>query len=79
MNNNDEVAKKMMDLVLDVYRYAGENNLDITSKEDIAKALTTIKPEGAETVDIDTLVEGLVAFDRMAKDAMAKRQKTENN
>ena len=79
MNNNDEAAQKMMDLVMNVYSYANENNLDITSKEDISKALTALKPEEAETVNIDILIEGLVAFDKKGKDAAAKSQKPENN
>lgn len=79
MNNNDEAAKEMMDLVMDVTRYAHENSLDITNKEDVMKTLEAVRPEKVNTVNLDTLVEGLVAFDQMAKTEQAKRQEPENN
>ncbi len=79
MNNNDEAAKELMNLVLDVSKYARENNLDITSKIDVRKILTIIRPDEADEVNLDTLIEGLVAFDKMAKTEAEKRQKPESN
>ena len=79
MNSNDEVAKELMNLVLDVSKYAHENNLDITSKIDVRKILIIIRPDETDSVNLDTLIEGLVAFDKMAKDEAAKRQKLESN
>lgn len=75
MNNQDEIAEEMASLVLDVYRYALANNQDITSKVDVRKILTIIRPDEADTVNLDTLIEGLVAFDKMTKTELAKRAK----
>ncbi len=74
MNNEDKVAEETMNLVLKVHRYAHAHNLDITSKEDITKILTVIRPENSSEVDIDILIQGLVAFDRMTKTELAKRR-----
>lgn len=75
MNNQDKIAEEMASLVLDVYRYALDNNLDITNQEEVKKAVDTLKPELAQEIDIDTLVQGLIAFDRMTKTELAKRVK----
>lgn len=76
MNNQDKIAEEMASLVLDVYRYAIQNNQDITSKVDIRKILTYIRPDEADGVNIEALIEGLVAFDRMTKAELAKRAKS---
>lgn len=77
MDDNDKKAKELMDIVMEVYEYARNNNLDITNKEEVTKILRTIKSEEADKIDIDKLVIGLVAFDRMAKTKEA--QKPESN
>lgn len=74
MNNEDKTAEKMANLVLDVYRYALDNKMDITNREDILKILETLKLD-ADEIDVDTLIEGLVTFDKMTKAEVAKRKK----
>jgi hypothetical protein len=74
MSNEDKVAEEMAELVLDAYRYALENNMDITSREDVTKIVKIIRPEIQKNVDINVLIEGLVAFDRMTKTQKAKRR-----
>ena len=75
MNDEDKVAEEMTSLVLKVWQYAHANSIDITSHDDVTKILDTIKPEKVGEVNIDTLIEGLVAFDRMTKTELSKRQK----
>ncbi len=77
MNNEDKAADKMANLVLDVYRYALDDNLDITSHEDVKQILTDLKLD-SDNIDIETLIQGLVALDRMTKADMAKRGKPAN-
>lgn len=72
MNNEDKAAEEMSKLVLDVYNYALSNNIDITNKEEVTKIVTTLKPDGSSEVNIDVLIQGLVALDRMTKDRVAK-------
>lgn len=79
MDNNDKVVEEMMDIVMDVYEYARNNNLDITNKEEVAKILRTVRPEEADMVDVDKLILGLVAFERMGKTKETERQKSESN
>lgn len=79
MNNNDEIAKEMMDIVMEVYEYARNNNLDITNKEEVTKILRTIRSEEADNIDVDKLILGLVAFDRMGKTEAAKKKVSEKN
>lgn len=74
MNNEDKAAEKMANIVLDVYRYALDNKMDITNREDILKILKTLKLN-ADDIDVDILIEGLVAFDKMTKAEVAKRKK----
>lgn len=79
MSQNDKTAEKLANLVMDVYRYALDNDMDFTSKEDIQKILDVLKPENPSDINIDVLIQGLVAFDRMAKTEVKKRQKPETN
>lgn len=79
MNNEDKAAEKMANLVLDVYRYALDNNMDITSRDDVVKILTVLKIDNSDEIDIDTLIEGLVALDLMTKAEVAKRQEPSQN
>ena len=79
MNNNDEMAKEMMDIVMDVFAYARKNNLDITNKDEVAEILKAVRPKEAANIDIDKLILGLVAFDQMGKTEAAKRNKPESN
>ena len=73
MNNQDEVAQKVANIVLDVYQYALKNNLDITSREDVLKALKELNLNDDST-EVDTLIQGLVALDKMTKADVAKRE-----
>ncbi len=77
MNNQDEVAKKVANIVLDVYQYALKNNIDITSREDVLNALKELNLTDDST-DVDTLIQGLVALDKMTKADVAKREKPVN-
>ncbi len=77
MNNEDKAADEMANLVLDVYRYALDNNVDITSHNDVKQILTDLKLD-SDNIDIETLIQGLVALDRMTKADMAKRGKLAN-
>lgn len=79
MSQNDKTAEKLADIVLDVYRYALDNDMDFTSKENIQKILDVLKPENPSDINIDVLIQGLVSFDRMAKTESKKRQKPESN
>ncbi len=73
MNNQDEVAQKVANIVLDVYQYALKNNLDITSREDVLKALKELNLNDDST-EVDTLIQGLVALDKMTKADVTKRE-----
>lgn len=73
MNDQDEVAQKVASIVLDVYQYALKNNLDITSREDVLKALKELNLADDST-DVDTLIQGLVTLDKMTKADVAKRE-----
>ena len=73
MNDQDEVAQKVANIVLDDYQYALKNNLDITSREDVLKALKELNLTDDST-DVDTLIQGLVALDKMTKADVAKRE-----
>jgi len=72
MNNEDKSAEEMSKLVLDVYSYALSNNIDITNQEEITKIVAILRPETSSEVNIDVLIQGLVALDRMTKDRVAK-------
>lgn len=78
MDNNDKTAQKTTELVLDVYKYAVDNNMDITSREDVSKILETLKPEQTD-VNIDVLIQGLIALDKMTKEDAAKRKPKMSN
>jgi hypothetical protein len=73
MNSQDEVAQKVANIVLDVYQYALKNNLDITSREDVLKALKELNLNDDST-EVDTLIQGLVALDKMTKADVVKRE-----
>ncbi len=73
MDNNDKAAQEMTEFVLNVYKYAVDNKMDITSREDVTKILETLKPDKTN-VDIDVLIQGLVALDKMTKEEAAKRK-----
>ncbi len=73
MNDQDEIAQKAANLVLDVYQYSLKNNLDITSREDVFKVLKELNITD-DSVDVDTLIQGLVALDKMTKADVAKRE-----
>lgn len=79
MDNTDKAAEEMMSLVMDVIRYTHANGLDITNKEDVRKAVEAVRPEQKDSVDLDVLIQGLVAFEKMAKDEAAKRKEPESN
>lgn len=72
MDNNDKAAQEMTELVLDAYKYAMDNNMNIANREDVAKILEILKPEA--NVDIDVLIQGLVALDKTTKEEAAKRK-----
>lgn len=78
MNSQDEVAQKVANMVLDVYQYALKNNLDITSREDVLKALKELNLNDDST-EVDTLIQGLVALDKMTKADVAKRESEKVN
>lgn len=73
MKDEDKIVEEMTSLVLDVYHYALDNDMDISSPDEVAKILKVLKPENSKEVDIEVLIQGLVAFDRMTKTAKAKR------
>lgn len=79
MNDNDQTAEKMANIVLDVYRYALDNKMDITSHDDVLKILDVLKIYNSSGINIDTLIEGLVALDKMTKENVAKRKDPVNN
>lgn len=79
MDNTDKAAEEMMSLVMDVIHYTHENGLDITNKEDVRKAVEAVRPEQKDSVDLDVLIQGLVAFEKMAKDEAANRKEPESN
>jgi len=78
MDTNDKTVDKVGNLVLDIYRYAYKYNLDITNPEDIKRILMVLKPENHDDIDIDILIQGLVAIDRLIKKDVAKRGKPAN-
>ncbi|MFH0773429.1 MAG: hypothetical protein V1922_03910 [bacterium] len=78
MNNQDEIAQKVANIVLDVYQYALKNNLDITSREDVLKALKELNLNDDST-EVDTLIQGLVALDKMTKADVTKKQGEKTN
>ena len=79
MNNEDKAAEKMANIVLDVYRYTLDNNMDITSHDDVVKILTVLKVDDSSEINVDTLIEGLVALDLMTKSEVAKRKEPVRN
>lgn len=78
MNDQDKVAQKVANIVLDVYQYVLKNNLDITSREDLLKALKELNLNDDST-GLDTLIQGLVALDKMTKADVAKRENEKTN
>ena len=79
MNNEDKAAEKMANLVLDVYRYALDNKMDIMSHEDVVKILTVLEVDSSDEIDVNTLIEGLVALDLMTKAEVEKRKEPARN
>ncbi len=77
--NSDEKAQEMMNIVMAIYSYAHDNNLDITDKDEVKEMLKIVKPEEAGTIDIEVLIQGLVMFDQQAKTTVAKKQKPVKN
>ena len=76
----DEIIQKVAGIVLDVYRYILDNNLDISSRDDVLKALNELKLNNdSNDVDVDTLIQGLVALDKMTKANVAKIQGEKTN
>ncbi|HLL61168.1 MAG TPA: hypothetical protein VK338_05605 [Candidatus Nitrosocosmicus sp.] len=73
--DNNETAQKLASIVLDVYNYAYDNNIDITSQDEVRKVLETLNLELPNDVTIDTLIEGLVAFHKTTKAEVQKRRK----
>ena len=65
-------AEEMSELVIDAYKYALENNLDVSSIEDVSTILKTLDPEHSSKTDVETFMPILEFFDRKTKADVAK-------
>ncbi len=70
--DKDQKAQKMASIVLEVYTYALDNSMDITSSEEVKKMLEILELEIPPDVTVDTLVQSLIAFHKMTKGNVEK-------
>lgn len=77
MNKKDKTLDRIGNLVLDVYRYAVDNNLDITNRNQVKQILVTLEADNLD-IDIESLIQGLVALHSLTKADLAKRKKPVN-
>lgn len=74
MDTKDQVSKEAA-FVIDAYRYALDNNLDIKNKEDVEKIVKALRPEESSQKDIELLMPMLEIFDRITKAELARMSK----
>ena len=77
MDTKDPVIEEAT-FVIDAYRYALDNNLDIRSKEDVEKILKALRPEKSSEEHeehVEALMPMLDIFDKMTQAELAKRNK----
>lgn len=70
----DDITEKHAELVLDALTYAHDNNLDITSKEDVAKILEALKSKYKIELTVEVFIPILEAGLNMIE-ADAKQRK----
>jgi hypothetical protein len=66
-------------LVLDVYDYALDHNLDIKSKEDVKKILEELNPEHASNEAVEAIMPMLSVTDTLIKKDLTGRKKQSIN
>lgn len=70
-----DIAEEKAELVLDAYRYALDNNLDIHNKDDVTKILKELDSKRSSKEDVESFMPMLEIFDKMTKAELEKRRK----